>query len=409
MKNEPVERASMLSSILEGNLCLGCGLCASLSDGKLGMAISDDGYLRPTTEGVLSEDLDATIARVCPGIQLNQDNSEGESHPIWGPLVRVRIGASTDSKLRHHASSGGALSGLLTYLLEEGVVDRVLHVAASDYSPLENAAVLSRDNDDVYKAAGSRYAPSAPLSKLMEELNKPGRFALVGKPCDIAGARNLALEDSRIDEKVPVMLSFFCAGVPSLQGARAVLEKLGVGESSVERFRYRDDGWPGEATAVLRDGSRHSMSYADSWGDILSKYVQMRCKICPDGSGGSADIVCADAWECDENGYPLFEEADGRSLIVTRTSKGEALVCAAIEARKLEASDLETDQIAKMQPSQVNRKQAIVSRLAALRLLGRITPNYSGYRLWRAAGGASLLSQLRNFVGMGRRILSGRH
>jgi coenzyme F420 hydrogenase subunit beta len=37
------------------------------------------------------------------------------------------------------------------------------------------------------------------------------------------------------------------------------------------------------------------MSYADSWGGILSRHVQFRCKICPDGTGGFADVVCADA------------------------------------------------------------------------------------------------------------------
>ena len=50
------------------------------------------------------------------------------------------------------------------------------------------------------------------------------------------------------------------------------------------------------------------MSYAQSWGEILTKHVQFRCKVCPDGSGGFADVACADAWYGDERGYPSFEE-----------------------------------------------------------------------------------------------------
>lgn len=50
------------------------------------------------------------------------------------------------------------------------------------------------------------------------------------------------------------------------------------------------------------------MSYNESWGNILGKYLQKRCKICPDGIGEFADIVCADAWHGDKSGYPNFEE-----------------------------------------------------------------------------------------------------
>src|SRR5690606_12621829 len=107
---------------------------------------------------------------------------------------------------------------------------------------------------DIYNAAGSRYAPSSPLRNLLQEIDKPGKMALVGKPCDIAAVRNLAKSEPRILEKIPLMISFFCAGVPSVNGGRAILNKLGVDEADVVGFRYRGDGWPGRATATLRDG-----------------------------------------------------------------------------------------------------------------------------------------------------------
>ena len=87
-------------------------------------------------------------------------------------------------------------------------------------------------------------------------------------------------------------------------------------------FRYRGDGWPGFATVRLKDGREARMSYAESWGGILTNYVQFRCRISPDGTGGFADIACGDAWYADAKGYPLFEEAEGRSLIVSRTRQG---------------------------------------------------------------------------------------
>jgi coenzyme F420 hydrogenase subunit beta len=367
--------------------------------------MTDDGYLRPHQERPLSVETDRLISDICPGVNLRLYSDTAENHPLWGPIVSARSGWSDDPLLRRHASSGGALSALLIYLLDAGIVDYVVQTGASDSAPLENATAFCVTREDVYQAAGSRYAPSAPLADLMKRLEKPGRFALVGKPCDIAAVRTLGRKDPRISQKIPVMLSFFCAGVPSTRGAGRILDEMGLDKNEVVRFRYRGDGWPGRATAVLRDGTEVGMSYSESWGRILSHHVQFRCKICPDGTGGLADIVCADAWHCDENGYPLFEEDEGRSLVITRTQLGEALVRNAIAAGRLVAGSLDTDMIAQMQPSQVRRKQLVLSRLAAMVVLGRRLPHFGGMHLAKAALSAGVWSNVRSFFGMARRLL----
>jgi coenzyme F420 hydrogenase subunit beta len=147
------------------------------------------------------------------------------------------------------------------------------------------------------------------------------------------------------------------------------------------------------------------MSYADSWGGILSKHTQLRCRICPDGTGGFADVVCADAWECDAAGYPLFEEAEGRSLVVSRTAKGEALVRAAEAAGRLALAPLDPAAVAAMQPGQTGRKRVLLARLAGLRALGRPVPAFAGFRLGKNARRAGVKVLLRNFLGTMRRYL----
>ena len=373
------------------------------------MRMSKAGYLRPEQAEELSVEEEQMIASTCPGIVLVQDSQEGADHPIWGPLVAVRTGSATDAPLRHHASSGGVLSALLLYLVESEVVDSVVHIAASDVSPIENAIVESANRAGVFAAAGSRYAPSAPLAALRAQLAQPGRFALVAKPCDVAAVRALSRHDRRVEEKIPIILSFFCGGIPSVHGARQILSRLDVREQEVASFRYRGDGWPGFATARLKDGRDARMSYAESWGGILSNHVQFRCKICPDGTGGFADIACGDAWYADDNGYPLFDEAEGRSLIVSRTGRGEDLVRRAVEAGYIAAENLDVAEILKMQPSQARRKQLVLSRLCAMALMGRVMPRFVGLRLCKAAWSASVWQNLRSFLGMARRLLLGRN
>jgi coenzyme F420 hydrogenase subunit beta len=386
-----------LRRILKADCCTGCGACASVSGGVITMAMTPAGVLRPQAVGPLPDATDGIISDICPGVRLAQTSREGNDHPLWGPLIAVRTGAATDPDLRHHASSGGALSALLVYLLDTGSVDRIVQVAASTASPIENATVETVCAEGVRRAAGSRYGPSAPLADLDRQLASPGRFALVGKPCDIAAARALARHDARVAEKVPVMLSFFCAGVPSLHGTQAILDRLKVDAGALATFRYRGDGWPGRCTAMLSDNASASMSYAESWGDILSKHVQFRCKICADGVGGLADVVCADAWDCDEAGYPLFAEAEGLSLVLSRTEKGEALVAAAAEAGRLAVEPLDPARIRSMQPSQAFRKRNLAARLAALAVLRRPRPDYRGFHLLALARHGRPRTVLRNF------------
>jgi coenzyme F420 hydrogenase subunit beta len=394
-----------IEQVIDTDLCAGCGLCAGVFAPKVEMKLDPPGYLRPHARMVLTEQEEELLADICPGVHLDLDAGGIDNHPIWGPIVKARVGFATDKALRHAGSSGGVLSALQAYLIETGKVGYALHTTMPADNPIGTETVESQSKDDIKRGAGSRYAPSAPLANLLAHLERDEPFVLVGKPCDIAGARALARHDERVRRTMPYLLSFFCAGVPSSEGTREILRQMGVKEEDLMSFRYRGDGWPGYAKAQTRDGRVEHMSYAESWGGILSKHVQFRCKVCPDGTGGFADVACGDAWHCDEKGYPLFEEQEGLSLIVSRSWRGEELVKAAIESGYIKAEDFDENEIAQMQPGQHKRKRLVQSRLLALRLTGRLTPRFRGLELARAADTASRWERLRSLAGSVRRLI----
>ncbi len=399
-----------LQRVARAQSCTGCGLCAAIAPGAIAMAMLPPGYLRPVQSSPLAKAQESAITAACPGITVDgQWNDDAPVvDPIWGPAHGVATGFATDAALRHQASSGGVLSALLIHALETGLVDFVVQTGADPANPMANLTAASTSPAQVAAAAGSRYAPSAPLANLETWLETPGRFAFVGKPCDVSALRARAAADPRIAAKIPIMLAFFCAGVPSAAGTGRILDRLGVKPGDVTGFRYRGDGWPGFATATRADGSTVRMSYADSWGDILSKEVQFRCKICPDATGMVADIACADAWYGDERGYPSFDETDGRSLVIARTATGAALLAEARAARRIETTPLAMAEIAKMQPAQARRRRQILSRLAAMAVVGRPVPRYRRLGLWAAAVRENPLAQARSFAGLVRRFIQGR-
>lgn len=406
-----------LRQIIDQELCTGCGLCASIMGAKRArMAMAGPGYLRPVLAEAPDAGEEALFATICPGAQVAMPAPPaGSADPVdFGPVLAVRTGHATDPDLRHRASSGGALSAMLQHLLAAGpegpdkAARYVLHVGADPEVPWLNEVGLSQDAGAVAERAGSRYAPSAPLAMLVACLDRNERFVVVGKPCDIAALRAYARHDERVDRLVVAMIAFMCGGVPSEAGIRALLARMEAPAEAVRQFRYRGNGWPGYATAALASGETRQISYARSWGEVLSKHMQFRCKICADGTGMSADLVCADAWYGDARGYPLFDEQEGRSLILARTPRGLALLEASQAAGRLEAAPATMADVLAMQPYQARRTRLTLSRLLAFRLTGQAVTRYVGFALLRAAWRAGLAANLRSFGGAFLRGLRSR-
>ncbi|WP_448579993.1 Coenzyme F420 hydrogenase/dehydrogenase, beta subunit C-terminal domain [Thermaurantiacus sp.] len=397
----------ILEKVVRGETCSGCGLCAGI-DPAIAMTRDARGFFRPRAVGKAREGSDALLATACPGARVSPWAEAPHRHPLWGPWWRCLTGHATDPEIRHRGSSGGVISALALHLLQTGEADRVLQAAMDPERPLETIAWRSTDRGGILAAAGSRYAPASPLAGLMAELDRPGRLVFVGKPCDAGALRQLCDADKAIAARFVAILSFFCAATPSQRGTDRIVEALGAAPDQIARFRYRGEGWPGSAAATMKDGEEKRMRYAESWGAILSKEVQFRCKICPDGVGGVADVAAADAWYGGEDGYPAFEEAEGRSLILTRTARGDALVAAAEAAGRLATEALAIEDVVKMQPHQAHRRRHLQARALAVRLTGGFLPAMEGLDLEAAARGEPLLPRLKATAGLVRRILEGR-
>lgn len=401
-----LKRSPTVDRVLKGELCSGCGLCAGVSDGAIRIEADPPGYNRPVMVGPLAAAAEEKIAAACVGAVV-EPWAGPQVDDYWGPWIRVLTGHALDDVIRYEGSSGGVITGLLVHALESGLVDGVVHIAPDPAHPARNTTAISHSRQDVIDRAGSRYAPSSPLDAIAAALESGQRLAFVGKPCDVSALRRLARVDERVARQVPLMISFFCGGVPSHAGADRIVAAMGLEPSALTAFRYRGRGWPGNCVASTPAG-QGEMTYAESWGAHLSKEVQFRCKICPDAVGGAADIACADAWHGDDDGYPSFSEEPGRSLIVSRTDAGERLIASALAAGALAVETASISEIERMQPAQARRKRLVLARIAALPLTLQPWPRMAGLHVMAAARRASSSEAVQNIIGTVRRVLQGR-
>lgn len=366
------------------------------------MRMRAPGFLRPEQVAPLPIGADDTLAAICPGLGQRVEARGRTDDPLWGPWRSAWRGWSTDDGQRQRGAAGGGLTALLTHLLRAGVVQAVVQNAPDPADPLASRTVLTDDPAAFCATAGLRYAPSAPLDALPDILADGRRVAFVGKPCDAAALAAIRARDPAVARAVPVILSFFCAGVPSRTGLLALLGALGVEEGELAAFEYHGSGRPGRLTARRTDGTERSMAAPAGWGDILSRHLQHRCEICADGTGTAADLVCADIGRGGQGGPRAGGEA-GDSLILARTVLGEQIARGAEAAGRLALHPFDMGTLAAIQPAQRDRRRALRARLVALRLLRQPVPAYSGLNLRLAARQDRLRRNLRNFLGFLRR------
>ncbi|MET4137448.1 Coenzyme F420 hydrogenase/dehydrogenase, beta subunit C-terminal domain [Pseudarthrobacter sp. PvP090] len=378
-----------VSKVLSNDNCSGCGACALISD-RISMVLSEEGYLRPEFANAPGDVPDTSPAaslfrEVCPGVRLRAPSpaDRPQHHPSFGSYISVWEAWACDEDIRFAGSSGGVLTALGEWLVRSGRIKAAISSAGSPDAPTRTVPVRIMSRKEFLASAGSRYAPVSNIQAINDE---QGDVVLVGKPCEISALRRLQQSTGAAAESIPVMLSFFCAGTPSQKATDHLAQTLGTPVDEVAELRYRGNGWPGNFAVKDRAGNTESISYDESWGQHLGRTLQWRCKLCPDGVGEDADVAVGDYWDADKNGYPVFADQEGRSVAIARTKQGHQLLMDAAAAGAVYLRPASLDNVAAIQPLQVQRRTTLLGRLTGRLLAGKRIPRYSGYGLSRLAG-----------------------
>jgi coenzyme F420 hydrogenase subunit beta len=402
-------RIAKLKDVVDWGLCTGCGACYYNCDKAAVTLINIPTIgIRPRFE---SDDCGNCVRclSICPGYRLDAHMAVGtvdhgdDSETDIGAVLEVWVGHACDTEIRYKGSSGGILSALALYCLEREHMRCVVHSSADDDQPLTNKTVTSFTRHQILARTGSRYSPASPCDGLKHIEESDGPCVFIGKPCDAAAVAMLRREREALDRNLGLVLTFFCAGTPSEQGTRDLLQDLEINPNQVTSIRYRGDGWPGRFRALRDDYSADSsMSYLESW-DRLTRYRPLRCNLCPDGLGRIADISCGDAWHnYDESGNP------GRSLVLVRTKRGQDILHRAIAAKYIELTPVDSRAVFAAQTSLLQRRRELFGRLLAMRLLMIPTPRFIHFSLLRSWLRLPFRKKVQTIAGTLRRAIARR-
>lgn len=404
-----------LYRIAEEGLCIGCGMCeAAVGRDKIKMCRTPERELRPVAGDALSHDDVDVVYEICPslkvrGLEPERVASDTKLDDVWGHWRRAMRVHASDAAIRHEGSTGGVLTALGIYLLESKRVPFLFHVKASEDNPTFGEAHISRTRDDVIAGAGSRYGPTAMLAEFDKVLDLGEPFAFIGKPCDIAAAKNYGRRDERVGQLVKYWLTPVCGAFMPSYGTRDFLAERGIAFEDVTAMRYRGRGCPGPTT-VETEAAVHNYEYLDLWGDGKNGWIMpWRCKICPDGIGEAADIAASDTWPGGSPTEELAKTDPGTNAVIVRTVAGQELIEAAIEAGYVSLQwDVTPDEMSHYQMHQMQKKYYVWPRHQALADEGYLVPETTGLRIEELAAQLPEATNEAQREGTRKRLRAGR-
>lgn len=320
--------------VVKNELCTGCGTCiGACPNDAIKLALNKK-------KGIYIPDLDeykcsncGLCYAICPGhgIDLKELNLEifGKEPEDWliGNYFGIYLGHSTDLDIRYNSSSGGLITQVLIFALEEGIINGALVTRMKKDNPLEPEPFIARTKEEIIEASRSKYCP-VPANIALKEImcsNKGEKFAVVGLPCHIQGIRKLEKANKKFKDKIVLHIGIVCNHVPTFFATKFLMRKNGVKYEDLKNIDYRGNGWPGGMQITKKNGDKIFIPQfsVDYWGGPLSSFFfPARCLLCNDKICELSDASFADAW------IPELMRNDsiGTSLVVSRDEKSEYLL-----------------------------------------------------------------------------------
>lgn len=377
-----------IQEILEEKLCTGCGTCAGTCPNSAIEMVIDK------KTGVYKPDINDRICKecnlcyeICPKshtghpIPALKKYKEDATSLLLGDVKNCYLAHSTDSKIRFNSSSGGLVTSILIFALENGIIDGAIVTKMSKENPLIPEPFIARTKDEIIEASKSKYCP-VPTNKIIKEIiNQNGKFAVVGLPCHINGIRAAEKKNTKLAKKIVLHLGLFCSHTDTFRGTEYLLKNLHIEESNVESISYRGEGWPGEVNIKVKKGLEKKILLATplwiTFHDSLF-FAPTNCLFCSDVTAELSDISFGDAW------LPEIQakEKKGKSIIIVRNESGNNLVTNAYSQKAIDISLLDSKNVIKSQKLFLHFKKInINSRIFIYRLTDKKLRGYKDCKL----------------------------
>jgi coenzyme F420 hydrogenase subunit beta len=332
-------------NVFDSGLCAVCGACLSLCP-----------YLRSWKgRAVKLENCNLEEGRCfayCPRTEVDLDEvyqnifGKGYEEIELGPVRKIMIARGKDPIWRRKAQTGGVVSSLIDFALQEGIIQASI-LTPRDGSLLPQGKII-RSRKAVPRCAGSSYVSGPTL----EALNKgpwkgQERIGMVGLPCQVlalAKMKNSKLEQKTPIDRVDLVIGLFCTWALDYKSFTAFLHER-VGGRSIKKLNITP---PPERILEVTAGGEHYQIPVDD----IRRFIRPSCRVCLDMTAELSDISVG-----------TVEGKEGWNTVIVRTPMGEDFLRRAKKAGMIETRSLPKNNLNHLKEASMLKKRRAIDVL----------------------------------------------
>jgi coenzyme F420 hydrogenase subunit beta len=309
---------SLATAVVKSGRCLACGACVAVCP----FNCLEYGEKEPSL--VKECKICGICAQVCPQYEWSRSKAESfafgrerKAEEEFGIYRKLIVAKAKDGKVLNVCQDGGAVTALLLFALENGLIDSAIVSGISTEKPFLPIPKLATTPKEILECSGTRYFYSPNILALAEAIKqKKEKTAFVGTPCQIRAVRKMQISGlKKYVGPLKFLIGLMCSECFTYEGLmeKHIHETLGIDLSDIRKMNIK-----GKMLITTNSGVR-TVPLAE-----VKPYARKNCKSCDDFSSELADISMG--------GLGL----DGWTFVVLRTKEGEEVFEAAVRTGVLE-------------------------------------------------------------------------
>ncbi|MGP8319568.1 MAG: Coenzyme F420 hydrogenase/dehydrogenase, beta subunit C-terminal domain [Methanosarcinaceae archaeon] len=318
-------------TIVDTGMCTYCGACAAVCPYDIiefdenGPKLKEECYRNG--EGAC-KDVCQRVITDASRLSMNVFNFQAKPPTTIGQYEKIVAARATDTAIREKGQDGGAVTALLTYCFDNGLIDGAVTTAGI----AKPSSHIITSKEALLDAAGAKYSTIPVMAALKETTDTLKSVAMIGLPCHTYGTRRTQffgglnvhpIEVGKNGEKAKIpnisyVIGLFCMENFNHEKLSAYLKDSGIDMNKVEKLAIHID-----EMIVTTDKGNVEISLKD-----LAGCVSDGCRICRDAVSKVADISA---------GYA--GSSKGWTTLIARNTKGLELLEAAAKAGYIETSE----------------------------------------------------------------------
>jgi len=317
---------SLQEKVVLKEFCAGCGACVLICP------FSCLDYFEENPRLVKKCEVCGICPKVCPRFDLSQPALEKlvfertrNPEEEFGVHKRLVIAQASDKNTLQASQDGGVVSGLLTFALDNGLIDGAIVSATSMDKPWFPIPRLVSTPKEVLECARTRYSYSPNILALQEGVKQKKKcLAFVGTPCQIQAVRKIeAVPLKKYSSLLKFTIGLMCTESFTYEGLmeKHIQGTLGVGLNDIEKMNIK-----GKVLITTKSGEVKTIPLAEA-----KQYTRKGCIPCTDFSAELADISTGglglNEWTFTvlrtQKGQEIFEGAEKAGTLKTRPVEEE--------------------------------------------------------------------------------------